>query len=206
MTEMAFPPGVSTSPSAPRYSLNERIDLCRGIFAFLVVSAHAMEMARALDPAGSRALRPWFHDFLTYVTGTGLYYVMGFFVISGYCIQLSAARCARRFFPPQDLHDGPADANPSPVLPGFAGHGDDRACRRGHPGPCLAQRSQPLGRLRPDSGDPEFHPDLRLVAPSWSITNEVVYYVMFGVLAALLREPTSGPRLWAWSCASPWVP
>ena len=189
MTEMAFPSGISTSRSALRYSLNEKIDLCRGIFAFLVVSSHAMEMAWALDPAGSRVLQPWFHDFLTYVTGTGLYYVMGFFVISGYCIQLSVARLARGGFFPLKTY---MMARLTRILPLYylallatvmIEHAV--AASRAPVWSNGLSRSVVFGQILVIQN---FTQTYGSFAPSWSITNEVIYYVMFGVLAALLAR------------------
>ncbi len=194
MTEMAFSPGISTSRSAPRYSLNEKIDLCRGIFAFLVVSAHAMEMAGSLDPAGSRMLWPWLHGFLTYVAGTGLYYVMGFFVLSGYCIQLSVMRLARDGVFPLKTY---MMARLTRILPlyylallvtviiehGFAG-------TRAPVWSNGISRSVLLDQVLVVQN---FTQTYGSFAPSWSITNELVYYVMFGLLAAFLARTRVRP-------------
>ena len=56
-----------------------RVSGCRGPSALISWSIH------------SRCSRPpspwWLHgSFARYVTGTGVYWVIGFFVISGYCI------------------------------------------------------------------------------------------------------------------------
>src|SRR6266700_1309171 len=73
-------------------SVVAKIDLCRGLFACLVVVAHAMEMAWLYNPPhlSQRA-----EHFLRVTCGAGIAWVMGFFVISGYCIELSAARLTR---------------------------------------------------------------------------------------------------------------
>ena len=72
---------------------NDKIDICRGLFAFLVVAAHGLEMTWSLHPGGSRPLhRPDVPVCSATGPGQGLYWVMGFFVISGYCIYLSAQR------------------------------------------------------------------------------------------------------------------
>src|SRR5271165_3337537 len=75
-----------------RYSLSQKIDICRGLFSFLVVTAHALELALVLDPHSMEQVHPWIYSFLKHGAGNGLYYVMGFFVISGYCIQCSVVR------------------------------------------------------------------------------------------------------------------
>lgn len=63
------------------------INLLRGVFAILVVAAHGLDLA-------VKTFRPGFEEsdigrviFMT--LGNGFYWVMGFFVISGFCIQLS---------------------------------------------------------------------------------------------------------------------
>lgn len=63
------------------------INLLRGVFAILVVLAHALDMAvLSFDsPFFSTALG----GFLRGTVGKGFYWVMGFFVISGFCIHLS---------------------------------------------------------------------------------------------------------------------
>ena len=189
MSPMTFLRSISTARFTPRYSLNEKIDLCRGIFAFLVVSAHAVEMAWALDRAGLSALRPWLQNFLIYVAGTGVYYVMGFFVISGYCIQLSVLRLTRGGFFPLKTY---LMARLTRILPLYYlallatvmiehAVADTRA-------PIWSNglnRSVLLSQILVVQN---FTQTYGSFAPSWSITNEVVYYMMFGVLAALLTR------------------
>ena len=194
MTEMTFASGTRTAPSASRYSLSEKIDLCRGLFAFLVVSAHALEMAWALDPAGSRALRSWFHDFLAYVAGTGLYYVMGFFVLSGYCIQLSVARLGRDGIFPLKTY---LMARLTRILPLYylallatVTIEHVVAASRAPVWSNGLSRRVLLSQVLVIQNFTETYGSF---APSWSITNEVVYYVMFGLLAALLARTCVRP-------------
>ncbi len=44
-------------PDSPRcrLSTNDKIDLCRGLFAFLVVIAHALEVTFSMDPVRETA-------------------------------------------------------------------------------------------------------------------------------------------------------
>ena len=83
--------------SARRSSLtaNDRIDVCRGIFAFLVVSAHAVDISWSIHPQAPGQYSPWMHGLLLHVVAAGVYWVIGFFVISGFCIQLSVSRATR---------------------------------------------------------------------------------------------------------------
>jgi peptidoglycan/LPS O-acetylase OafA/YrhL len=73
-------------------SSNEKIDVCRGLFAFLVVIAHSVDISWAIHRDVPGSLPGWLHDVLLYVLAAGVYWVIGFFVISGYCIQLSVER------------------------------------------------------------------------------------------------------------------
>src|SRR5438270_139430 len=79
-------------PGAGRFSLHEKIDVCRGLFAALVVMAHSLEIAWGVHPGAREGLPAGVGDLVFGVFGTGTYYVMGFFVLSGYCIHLSVAR------------------------------------------------------------------------------------------------------------------
>ena len=73
-------------------SSNQKIDICRGVFAFFVVNAHCIDISWTIHPAVPAQLPRWLHDLLLYVAAAGVYWVIGFFVISGYCIQLSVER------------------------------------------------------------------------------------------------------------------
>ena len=75
---------------------NDKIDICRGLFAFLVVAAHCRRYL-VVDP--SRCSEPVSRGGCTgscsMSSRAGVYWVIGFFVISGYCIQLSVSRADR---------------------------------------------------------------------------------------------------------------
>ena len=88
------PPHTRPSARSP-LSSNEKIDICRGLFAFLVVAAHAVDISWAIHPEVPGRFPGWLHDFLLYVAAAGVYWVIGFFAISGYCIQLSVERQIR---------------------------------------------------------------------------------------------------------------
>ena len=177
------------SPSGPRYSINEKIDICRGLFAFLVVSAHALELASGLDPIGYNSLTPWFRDFLTYVAGTGLYYVMGFFILSGYCIQLSVTRLSLSGSFPLKIY---LLARLTRILPLYY---------LALLVTVVVEQLVVLHRapIWPNGLNPRVFVNQILMiqnltqtygsfAPSWSITNEVIYYLFFGGLAAMLAR------------------
>jgi peptidoglycan/LPS O-acetylase OafA/YrhL len=85
---------MRTSPDLARRPLctNDKIDVCRGLFAFLVVVAHSLEVTFAMLPAARERLGSATFQVLVGAAGTGIYWVMGFFVISGYCIHLSVQR------------------------------------------------------------------------------------------------------------------
>ncbi len=63
------------------------INILRGVFAILVVAAHSLDLA-------AKSFAPEFAEtqigkVLLGTLGNGFYWVMGFFVLSGFCIQLS---------------------------------------------------------------------------------------------------------------------
>ncbi len=123
----------------------------------------------------------------TTVFGSGMYYVMGFFVLSGYCIHLSVARSMKAdHFPVQQY----MAARLSRIMPlYYIGLLVTVAVE------WLIHDARP--REWPHGLDvPTFLGQLFMVqnlnetfgsfASSWSITNEVFYYVLYGVLAWLL--------------------
>ena len=57
-----------------------------------MVGAHAVDISWVIHPEVPGRLPGWLHDFLLYVVAAGVYWVIGFFAISGYCIQLSVER------------------------------------------------------------------------------------------------------------------
>jgi len=79
---------MSKVQTIPKDVVN-KIDLCRGIFAILVVIAHAFDVATISLPNFSLTFPG---NILKHTLGTGFYWVMGFFVISGFCIELSCQK------------------------------------------------------------------------------------------------------------------
>ncbi|MDR3620375.1 MAG: acyltransferase [Paludisphaera borealis] len=168
--------------------MNEKIDVCRGLFAYLVVTAHAFELACSLDPGWAGPLPPVVRNFLFYGVGSGVFYVMGFFVLSGYCIQSSVRR--------QIVNDGfPLKtymiARLTRILPLYY---------LALLFTVVVEYVTPLWTSRPTiwsngvSGKvllcqtlliQNFTQTFGSFAPSWSITSEVAYYILFGVLAAV---------------------
>jgi peptidoglycan/LPS O-acetylase OafA/YrhL len=182
------------APSAP-YSLTEKIDVCRGVFAFLVVASHAWLMAEVFDPNWGGGLPAPIRGVVGSVAGAGLHYVMGFFVLSGYCIQASVQRLAAgggRF--PLKAY---LVARLTRVLPlyylalafvvaveiAIAPHRPDYWKFGIDSGTFLQQLFLTQG----------FTQTLGAFAASWSITNEVVYYVVFGLVAAVFGATRSRP-------------
>src|SRR3954453_10824764 len=70
-------------------SLIRKVDVCRGLFAFLVVAAHAYDVCWVIHPEAVASMPGPVRHLLHFTLQAGFYWVMGFFVISGYCIQLS---------------------------------------------------------------------------------------------------------------------
>ena len=159
-----------------------------------MVSAHALELASVLDPVGMQSLNPWLARFLTYGVGTGLYYVMGFFVISGYCIQLSVRRLSTTGGFPLKTY---LLARVSRILPLYYVALFTTVITEGilvtNRVPVWSNglnRSVLLGQIFVVQN---FTQTYGSFAPSWSITNEVVYYALFGLLAALVARSKIHP-------------
>lgn len=161
----------------------EKIDICRGFFAFLVVAAHAIDISWVLHPEAPRAMPRWLHDLWLYVGAAGVYWVIGFFAISGYCIQLSVERQTRDGrFPLRNY----LFARLSRILPLYY----------------AALASAVFFEWLMASARPDCWPNglnlgtlgaqLLVVqnlsqtfgsfAPSWSITNEMCYYLFYGLI------------------------
>lgn len=168
-------------------SVSEKIDVSRGLFACLVVVAHALEVSWGVHPDGPRQMPGWLMEIIKIFPGNGIFWVMGFFVISGYCIHLSVIRTYRhgqfplgtyltarvtRLLPLYYVALGfalvverlIADARPDTWLNGL--HGLVVLSQL----LCLQNLTQTYGAF----------------APSWSITNEFAYYVLYGLLALAL--------------------
>jgi peptidoglycan/LPS O-acetylase OafA/YrhL len=168
-----------------RLTAHDKVDICRGVFAFLVVMAHGLELTWSITPAVPGRLQPLLVRLLTYTAGHGIYWVMGFFVISGYCIYLSAQRLIdgesfplRRYLLARATRIVPlyfiallftvfVEWWIAAARPAMWTHGLD-------PGTFLCQ----LLLIQ------NFTETYGSYAPSWSITNEVFYYVFYGLIVA----------------------
>ena len=175
----------------------EKIDICRGVFAFLVVVAHALDIAWAIHPDAPARLPEWQHHLLLYVVGAGIYWVIGFFVISGYCIQLSVERQTEDGEFPLGHY---LTARLTRILPlYYAALLTAVACEwlmgparplcwpHGLNAGTLAAQLLVIQNLTQTYGS---------FAPSWSITNEMFYYLMYGGIVALGRKGGLRPAVW----------
>ena len=119
-------------------------------------------------------------------SGPGLYWVIGFFVISGYCIQLSVERQIEgRTFPlGQYLLARLSRILPLYYLAAACGRGHREADRIAPGRVLLAQRAEypVLFSLRFWSIQ-NLTQTYGSFAPSWSITNEMFYYLLYGGIA-----------------------
>jgi peptidoglycan/LPS O-acetylase OafA/YrhL len=195
---------VVTTQQAPiattrGFSLHEKIDICRGLFAVLVVVAHAQEIAFGIHPGAKESVLTASGQLLTTVLGSGMYYVMGFFVLSGYCIHLSVARSitADRFPVKRYMV-----ARLSRILPlyyvGLVGTAlVEWLIRdaRPHEWPHGLDWTTFFGQVVMVQNLTETYGSF---ASSWSITNEVFYYIFYGLLAWCLAGRGAGARpAWA---------
>jgi len=182
--ESGLAPVPTTDKAGP--SLIRDVDLCRGLFAFLVVAAHSYDACWVIHPIEMGRLPEALRIGLFATLQSGFYWVMGFFVISGYCIQLSANRMIEsarfpigfylkarltRIMPLYYLGLVFAlgvECLVAPIRPAYYPDGLD--------GLGFASQLVFVQRLTRTFG---------AFAPSWTITNELSYYVFFGLLAVL---------------------
>lgn len=181
----ASPPVGGTG--GPRVGLSAvgKIDLCRGLFAWLVVVCHSFTMAYTVHPDAARLLSPREFAILDHTVGAGFVWVMGFFVISGYCIHQSVARLMAG--PGFSLRDYLV-ARMTRILPlYFAALAFAVAVE---PWIWTTRVGTPYGGLDATGLVAQVFLVQTLVhcfgsfTPSWSLTNEAFYYVLYGVLAA----------------------
>ena len=174
---------IHQHPGARPLSTHDKIDVCRGLFAFLVVLAHSLELAWTINPEVPGRL-PWLtRRVLENGFGNGIFWVMGFFVISGYCIYLSAERLV--------------DGNSFPLRQYLTAR-----VTRIVPLYYIALLFTGVVEWWIAAGRPMMWPNglssrvflyqllfiqnftetYGCYAPSWSITNEAFYYVYFGLI------------------------
>jgi peptidoglycan/LPS O-acetylase OafA/YrhL len=165
--------------------LFEKIDVCRGLFAFLVVAAHSYDVCWVIHRESMNELPEVLRKILTCTLQSGFYWVMGFFVISGYCIQLSVGRQleAGRF--PVGVYFVARFTRIMPLY--YVGLFFTLAIE------LLVAPARPpyypdglglVGWVSQVFFAQRFFSTFGSFAPSWTITYELFYYVLFGLLAA----------------------
>ena len=175
-------------------TLIRSVDLCRGVFAFLVVAAHSYDVCWVIHPEAMSRLPQVIRTLLFATVQSGFYWVMGFFVLSGYCIQLSATRMidSGRFSIGLYLKARLTRIMPlyylallfalgveslvAPIRPAYYPDGLD--------GFGFGAQLILIQRLTRTFG---------AFAPSWTITNELFYYVGFGLLAVVAGRSRARP-------------
>ena len=187
-------PPRDPAPDRVGPTLIRNVDLCRGLFAYLVVAAHSYDACWTVHLDALRSTAPGARAVLHATVQAGFYWVMGFFVISGYCIQLSANRMldAGRFPIRYYLQARLTRIMPlyylgllfalaveclvAPIRPSYYPDGVD-AVGFGSQLVFLQRLTRTFGAF----------------APSWTITNELAYYLAFGLLAAVAARSRSTP-------------
>ena len=185
-SETRSTPADGTGSRSFALSVNSKIDFFRGLFSWLVVISHTIGVAWKVRPPVAGSMTPDTYILLERLGCTGFYWVMGFFVLSGYCIHKSIERqmtsapfplriylIARltRILPLYYL--ALAFAVLVEVLMGIVQGGApfesiDRVA-------LIAQVFVVQNLIR----------CFDIFTPSWSITNELFYYLMYGILAVL---------------------
>ena len=156
------------------------IDLLRGIAAVLVLVSHGIGNALKVEHGDVIASYPPLAKLLASTIGYGAFSVWGFFVISGFCIQQSVERTlARGHFDAW----GYGKARVTRIYPLFllglslAVAGWFLTDAYGHPGEAF-----PMKRLLSNAAFVDLFPAF---VPSWSLTNEMFYYLAWPVGLAL---------------------
>lgn len=169
-------------------SVHGKIDLCRGLLSWLVVLCHAFQVATTIHPSAATSLTPSQYALLDHTVNAGFVWVMGFFVLSGYCIHQAVAR--RLSAPTLSLKLYLA-ARLSRILPlyylalGFAVIAEPwLTASDGLDVSGLVGQIFLVQNLTHQFGS---------FTPSWSLTNEVFYYLLYGVLAATVGRHKGWP-------------
>jgi peptidoglycan/LPS O-acetylase OafA/YrhL len=179
-----------------RLSASDKIDVCRGLFAFLVVAAHAVDMSWAIHPEARTLYPGWLHQLLLYGLAAGLNWVIGFFVISGYCIRLSVSRSVEGNSFPLGRYMA---ARLSRILPLYIlglifavfvewliSSSRPPYWSNGINGRTVVAQLLFVQNLTQTFGS---------YAPSWSITNEMFYYLFYGLIVWLALKCGARPTL-----------
>jgi len=186
MLEMTHAPAHGSAAGTSPLSSNEKIDICRGVFAFLVVIAHTMDISCVIHREVPASFPSWLHDLLLYVVAAGVHWVIGFFVISGYCIQLSIERQIEgNAFPLKQY----LLARLSRILPLYylallLAVVVERLMTSGRPfcWPQGVNLNTLIAQLFIVQNLTQTYGSF---APSWSITNEMFYYLFYGVVVCV---------------------
>jgi peptidoglycan/LPS O-acetylase OafA/YrhL len=201
-TDPARPGGIvlpgSMARGGPRVGLSAhgKIDLFRGLLSWLVVACHGFATAYAIHPTAGSSLTAEQHALLDHTVNAGFVWVMGFFVLSGYCIHLSVDR--KLSIPVFPLR-GYLVARLTRILPLY------------YAALAFAVIATPwisMGRAGTVSEGFDIRALLAQVflvqnladcygtfTPSWSLTNEVFYYLLYGVLASVFGGRRGWPFL-----------
>jgi peptidoglycan/LPS O-acetylase OafA/YrhL len=166
-----------------------------------VVIAHCVDTSWAIHPEVPNRYPAWLHDLLLYVVAAGVYWVIGFFVISGYCIQLSVERQIEGNSFPLRVY---LLARLSRILPLYylgllLAVVVERVMASSRPlcWPHGLDLSTLICQVFIVQNLTETYGSF---APSWSITNEMFYYLFYGALVCIglkrgVRPTTLGMTL-----------
>lgn len=168
------PPGVSLTTES-------LIDLLRGCLAFLVVAAHSYDLSGVLY-----GISPRWRPFLEASIGRGPDWVIGFFVLSGFCIHLSCLRSGNHY-----SFRGYMKARMLRIMPLFylcllIALGYELFAAYIGVRPPYWQAGVNIAHF---IGEITFIQNIFGVFgsynPSWSLSNEMMYYIVWGLLLSL---------------------
>jgi len=165
------------------------------------VSAHAVDISWAIHPEVPGRFPGWLHDLLLYVVAAGVYWVIGFFVISGYCIQLSVERqIEENVFPLKHyLLTRLSRILPLYYLALLLAVVVEQLMASARP-LCWPHGVNPIVLIAQLFIIQNLTQTYGSFAPSWSITNEMFYYLFYGVVVCValrrgIRPTTLGMGL-----------
>ena len=167
-----------------------------GTFCVPGCGAHAVDMSWSIHPEAPGRFPGWLHQLLLYVLAAGVYWVVG--LLRDQRLLHSALGVAvdrGQFVSAGRYLAGPAVAHSSALLPGSRIRSARRVADRPGPAALLVQRHQRQTLVAQLLFVQNLTQTFGSYAPSWSITNEMFYYLFYGIVVAVALKRGMRPDL-----------